>query len=243
MGLILLSVDTSSRSGSVAITDGNALLAEWTDANAERHARWLMPAIDRLLGKSGKTISDIDLFACTTGPGSFTGLRIGVSVVKGLAWSLGKDVVPVSTLKVMAMGHEKKDDLFVCPLLDARKKEIYSSLYSLKEGRLEEKIEEGPHNPVGFLDSLLKISGERPVLFTGDGLDAYADLIIEAVPSAILAPKEEWPVKAANIASLALAATGSGVKPVSASALTPRYLRKSEAELKKKKAAPVQGTS
>ena len=99
----LLSVDTSSSSGSIALVDGGSLVSLWNSGDVGRHAEWLLPSIDAMLKSSGMTVRDIDRFAVATGPGSFTGLRIGVSVIKGLAWSLGKPVCGVSTLKALAL--------------------------------------------------------------------------------------------------------------------------------------------
>ena len=129
----MLAIDTSTTSGSVALFAGDILIAECTVGEVGVHAGWLMGAIAALLDGARVSINDLGLLAFSHGPGSFTGLRIGVSTIKGLAWSAGIPVAGVSTLEALAY-NARYSNLPVCPVLDARKKEVYAALYGFSNG-------------------------------------------------------------------------------------------------------------
>jgi tRNA threonylcarbamoyladenosine biosynthesis protein TsaB len=181
---------------------------------------------------------DVDLLALGLGPGSFTGLRIGVSIVKGLAWAMKRPVVGVSTLKALAM-NVRYSDLTVCPLLDARKGEVYAALYrrALRDGGMEAVMDDCALKPEELIHRVIGKGGEGekgekagPTVFLGDGLRVYSEKIKEKIKDAIVAPGFLWHVRGSNIAELALSGGGKEISP---DKLTPVYLRKSEAELKK----------
>jgi tRNA threonylcarbamoyladenosine biosynthesis protein TsaB len=227
----LLALDTSGESGSIALFESGAgesgagergegdkgrIVAELNVAQVGRHSEWLMGAVERVLEGAGWTPDRVDVLAMGVGPGSFTGLRIGVSVVKGLAWAMKKPVLCVSTLKALAM-NAAEGGVTVCPLLDARKGEVYAALYRSQEagdGALECVMEDSAVKPVELVERVSRETPGRVVLLGGEDVRS--------------APRELWPVKASNIALLAAA---EGVR-VGAGELTPVYLRKSEAELK-----------
>ena len=237
----LLALDTSSRSGSVAITDGERLVGESTVPDAGTHSVWLMGAVDALLTDTRWKISDIELFAVGVGPGSFTGLRIGISVVKGLAWALGRPVRSVSTLKAMASGVEpgelKGGGELICPVLDARKGEIYAAIYRQGPGGLVTVMEEAAMSPEAFGERVLGLSeesGSGGALFLGNGLVPYGDLLTASKTARSL-PEDRWQATGAAVARLALAEGPGGPDGMEQTAgeLTPLYLRKSEAELRR----------
>lgn len=223
-----LAFDTSSTSGSIALVRDGSLVAEWTVGDVGTHADWLMRSIDGILASRGLRVTDVDNFAVCTGPGSFTGLRIGVSTVKGLAWALGKDVITVSTLKALALNARYSLDP-VCPMLDARKKEVYTALYSFSSGSVETLIPESALPPSELFDKIRDLGLNAPVLFIGSGLAVYGQLVREQVRQSVFAPEPLWHVRAANTALLASEPDARSCSPLT---LAPVYLRKSEAEIK-----------
>lgn len=228
--MLILALDTSSPAGSIALLNDGRLIAEWTVGNAGTHSNWLMKAIDTLLATSGFSVKDIGLYPLTIGPGSFTGLRIGISTVKGLAWPLGKMTAGVSTLKALALNLRYSEST-VCPVLDARKGEVYSALYRFEGGELKTILPDANLKPEELFRAISeKVSG--PVIFSGSGLSVYGGLISSSVKEAVFAPEPLWLVRASNVALLALSMGEEGY--VSAAQLAPVYLRKSEAELKEK---------
>lgn len=200
-------------------------MSEWSVGNAGRHAIWLLPSIKSHLENAGLEISQIDLFAVAVGPGSFTGLRIGISTVKGLAWPLGKKAIGVSTLAALAMNLPFSSRL-VCPVLDARKGEVYTALYDTSQGFPRAVMEDAAMTPAALISEISKRG--LSVVFLGSGLDVYSKQIEEGVPGAVLAPGLSL-VRASVIGSLGFERSGEAVDPAE---LTPAYLRRSEAEIK-----------
>ncbi len=224
----ILAFDTSSASGSIALTVGDRLVGETTVGSVGVHAEWLMESIDGFLKGLATSIHEVDLFALTTGPGSFTGLRIGVSTVKGLAWALRKPVVGVSTLEALAM-NLPYSSAPVCPVLDARKREVYAAVFTPAGSRCERIVEDCAVTPQRLFE-ILSSAVDGPVVFLGNGLELYADDIKGKVKGAILAPRHLWYVRASNIARIAYRSRYSAA---GAERISPVYRRKSEAELKK----------
>lgn len=222
----ILAFDTSSASGSVALVDGERLLCEWNSGCVGTHSNWLMPAIDGVLKAAGARLADIDLYAVDAGPGSFTGLRVGVSTVKGLAWATGRKVVGVSTLEALAF-NLRYSRMPVCPVLDARKGEVYAAVYRCADGDTEAMMKESALSPAALFERLREVEG--PVVFLGNGLTVYAEEISRNVPGAVVAPATLWPMRASNIAMLALKRASQAAYPAG---IGPLYLRKSEAEIK-----------
>src|SRR5713226_2055195 len=136
----LLGVESATLSGGVALLDGDRLLGEITLNIAITHSERLLSAVDRLLADCGLAPSDLEGLAVSVGPGSFTGLRVGLATVKGLAMALGLPVAPVPTLDALACNLPFADAT-VCPLLDARKGEVYCSLYRWREDRMERQCD------------------------------------------------------------------------------------------------------
>ena len=131
--MIILAVDTATTSCSVAIIDKKCVLAEITLLREETHSKHLMDMIHTAIGFSGLKLSDLDGFAVVRGPGSFTGLRIGITTVKGLAAGLKKPLVGISSLEALAM-QASHSPYLICPLLDARRGEVYFSRYRFDRG-------------------------------------------------------------------------------------------------------------
>ncbi len=224
----ILAVDTSTLFGGVAVYDDltGALSEHRVGGSTRQFSESLMDMIDLCMKNLSLTMDDIDCLAVTAGPGSFTGLRVGLSTVKGLAYSTGKPVVAVSTLLVHAWSlpyHEAH----ICPLLDARKKEVYSAIYKWKEDDLEIIMKEGVYK----IEEVLK-HVDRKTVFIGDGIKVYRENIVSALgDKAVFAPGNMnggFPSTLARIAAI----KAGNKEYADMSKFSPVYFRKSEAELK-----------
>ncbi len=224
----ILAFDTSSASGSVALLDNGRLAAEVMAGDAGTHADWLMRTSDSILRSVSCKINEIDLFAMGIGPGSFTGIRVGISTVKGLAWALDRDVAGVSTLKSLALNLRYSGSL-VCPVLDARKGELYASLFSFEGDKIETLLHESALPPDELFKFINVEAGGRHTVFLGNGLKVCSEDVKSRVKEASLAPEPLWHIRASNIALLAYEEYGQRTAPAS---ISPVYLRKSEAEIK-----------
>jgi tRNA threonylcarbamoyladenosine biosynthesis protein TsaB len=223
--VIILAVDTTTPGGSVALLEDETLLGEANVESAATHSARLFRSIDFLVGALGKDIKDVDAFAVAAGPGSFTGIRIGVSAVKSLAFASGKPVAPVSTLLALATKLASEGTPLVCPLLDAKKGEIYAGLFESREGGLIETIPQGAYDPEAFF---ARLPARRVIAFSGSGLAAYRDKLASFVGERARFP-ERSPFIAAEIGRIGARLIRSG-KGVDAAALEPLYFRRSQAE-------------
>lgn len=250
----ILAIETSTLLGGIAITDDSSgLIAEVRLNVKSTHSERLMTEIDHLLKQSGLEIADMDVFAIATGPGSFTGLRIGLSTVKGFSYATGKPVVAVPTLEALAWNFPYCR-YPVCTMLDARKKEVYAALFQWRRDGFIRIIDEVSINAGRLLEYIFasrltsqNIAGNSPrpltdegckgcivenILFTGEGAILYQDVITEiAGEKAIFASPGKMVLSPANVAWLGLkkARLGEYADPVS---LVPFYIRRSEAEIK-----------
>ncbi|MBT9536694.1 MAG: tRNA (adenosine(37)-N6)-threonylcarbamoyltransferase complex dimerization subunit type 1 TsaB [Nitrospirae bacterium] len=227
----ILAIDTSTMLGGIAIMDESLLIAESRLNVKSTHSERLMTEIEHCLKQSGIKISDIDVFAVATGPGSFTGLRIGLSTVKGFSYATGKQIVSVPTLEALAWNFPYSR-YPVCTMLDARKKEVYAALFKWEGENLIRLINETSAKPEEFARDALSVTRDERFIFAGEGAALYRDKIIEAMgEKAIFASPEKTVPSPANVAVLGLkkAKAGEFSEPIS---LIPMYIRKSEAEVK-----------
>ena len=223
----ILAADTSTTTGSVALLDGTRLVCEWTLLSAQTHNRRLLQTIDECLRAAGWAVEDVDLFAVTTGPGSFTGLRIGLTTVKTLAWALGKPFVGVPSPDALAapFGHASRP---VYPLIDAHRKEAFWAPYAPDgEGGLHRT---GAYRVSPRETVIVRMDG--PALFCGDGWLTYHDVLEERLG--------EWAhgasavyhcIRAGFVGELAARQFETGPRQDALSSV-PLYVRPSEAELK-----------
>ncbi|MBW1744577.1 MAG: tRNA (adenosine(37)-N6)-threonylcarbamoyltransferase complex dimerization subunit type 1 TsaB [Deltaproteobacteria bacterium] len=228
--MIILAVDTSTRTGSVAVLNGDTVLAEVAVTSQQTHAKRLVSAIDATLGMTDQTVADCDGFAVTTGPGSFTGLRIGISTAKGLGFATKKPVAGVSTLDALAYQFPSFPHL-ICPVLDARKGQIYTALYE-STGHMKWKrvIEDCAVEPGEWLKQV-----RDPCLFVGDGTVAYAELIREILGDlAHFAPAYLNRVRASVVGYIGMRQILDG-QTTDVDQLVPHYIRKPDAEIKLRK--------
>lgn len=223
----ILAIETSTMLGGVAIMDeAEGLVIEVRLNVKAAHSERLMTGIEQALRQANMDISAIDVFGIATGPGSFTGLRIGLSTVKGLSYSTGKPVAAVPTLEAFAWNFPYAS-YPICIMLDARKKEVYSAVFRWTGDGFERIVVETSVKPADLVRSL-----EGPVIFAGEGALLYRDSIIEiAGENARFALAQHMVPSPSNVASLGLkkALKGDFAEPVG---LVPFYIRKSEAEIK-----------
>ena len=220
--MLILALESSAKAASVALCRDGELLAESTQCSALTHSRTLLPMAEDLLKNTGTALSDVDLFACAHGPGSFTGIRIGVSTVKGLAWALGKPCTGVSTLEGMAWNGVAAGGL-LCPVMDARRSQVYNALFRVENGAPVRLTED---RPIALSDLLeeLKAQEEAPVLL-GDGFSVAAAAFEAAGREFRTLPPN---LRMQNAWGVAMAALGKA--PGTADSLLPVYLRLSQAE-------------
>jgi tRNA threonylcarbamoyladenosine biosynthesis protein TsaB len=222
---ILLTIQTASPSGSLAISDGERLLAEINLDVRSTPTEWLLQSIEDLLARTGLAKNDLSAIGVVRGPGSFTGLRVGLATAKGLALATDCPLLGISSLQCLAM-QLPFTSMPVCVMLDARKQEVYTALFHWESGYPHSVAEERVIKPEKLLDDL---SGET--LFVGNGAMVYRSLIVRQLAErAHFAPAFLNLPRAGAAAALALREWQSG-RTFSADELMPMYLRPSEAEL------------
>ena len=219
----VLAFDTATESCSIALLTDGEVKADVNSLEKGTHSRRLMPMIDSLLHCQSLRLSEIDGFATTIGPGSFTGLRIGISTLKGLVAATGKPVAAISTLEALAHQCTVDTDL-ICPLLDARKKEVYYCFYKRTPDGLKALTSERNATPATAIEQI-----ESACAFIGDGAVAYRELIRSILGrNAIFARDTENAIRASTVAVLANKRfmVGDTDDPFS---LAPHYIRESDA--------------
>lgn len=220
----ILAADTATPSCSVAILDDDTIRMEISVNMAKTHARSLMPIIDHTLQVSDLPLSAIDAFAVTTGPGSFTGLRIGIATLKGLASATDRPLAGVSTLDALASQFTGAS-ILICPLIDARKKEVYFGRYRWKNGCFAADAPAVVQSPQKVVEGL-----REPCIFVGDGALKYEQLIRERMGSlACFATVDQHIIRAGRVAHLARRKI-SGSAADQSEAASPQYIRPSDAE-------------
>lgn len=225
--MLTLAIDTSTKTGSVALLRNDSILAECLINLGINHSETLLPTIKTILSVAGVETEEVALFAFTAGPGSFTGLRIGASTVKGLALATGKPVVGVSTMDALAL-NVANSTITICPMLDARKKEVYTALYRPSRDNLPEKI--GRDRVVDPEEFLKGLNGD--VIFLGDGVRNYVGLIKKILHGrSHFAPPHLQHVKASAVGLIGMKKFSKG-DILDLIAFVPQYLRLSEAEMK-----------
>ncbi|MCM1244339.1 MAG: tRNA (adenosine(37)-N6)-threonylcarbamoyltransferase complex dimerization subunit type 1 TsaB [Roseburia sp.] len=223
----ILSVESSGLTASTAIMSDGILVGEYTIHNKKTHSQTLLPMISDLLEMAEISPAELDAIAVSAGPGSFTGLRIGASTAKGLAWTFGIPIVPVSSLMGLAANIQEAGKL-VCPIMDARRNQTYFGIYRITEG-LPEIITEPDVEEIGSVISRINAIGEE-ITFLGDGVPVFEMAIREQAECAVkfAAPKDRYQ-RGVSVASLG-EFLFEQKKFVRAEEFVPVYLRKSQAE-------------
>ena len=220
--MLILALESSAKAASVALVRDGRLLGQSTQISALTHSRTLLPMAEDLLKNCELTTGDVDLFAVAHGPGSFTGIRIGVSTVKGLAWATDKPCVGVSTLEALAW-HGLAAGGIACPVMDARRSQVYNALFEIRGGKPVRLCED---RAIALEQLADELAGKNtPVFLLGDGAALTAGFLQKRGLPFRLAPddllwQDGWGV--------AMAAQDK--PPISGEELLPVYLRLSQAE-------------
>lgn len=226
--MLVLAFDTTTPDGSVALLADEHLLGEVATSGASSHSLRLLPAIDFLLRQLSFGVEDVEAYAVAVGPGSFTGIRVGLSTAIGLALSAEKLIAAVSTLKALALKGLGGGRLPVAALVDARKGEVFAGLFRAKAGELEAIVPEAAYKPDNFL-SLLPKKGK--IAFIGSGAIAYREKIIDYFGNRALFPARSLYIAGeVGLLGWRLLRKGRGLRPQE---LEPIYYRPSQAEEKR----------
>ena len=220
--MLILAFESSARAASVALVEDGRLISQYSQCSGLTHSRTLLPMAEDMLKNAELSLDKVDLFAVAHGPGSFTGIRIGVSTVKGLAWAADKPCVGVSTLEAMAW-HGLAAGGLVCPVMDARRSQVYNALFQVENGRPVRLCEDRPIALSQLAEELRTLNA--PAFLIGDGAELAEKYLREqAIPCTVAPENLRWQ-SAWGVAMAAMDKT-----PGNADALLPVYLRLSQAE-------------
>ena len=224
--MLILAFETSAKAGSVALMDENKLLGESYNNTGLTHSQTLLTMAEDLLKSCGYTPKDVTAVAVAAGPGSFTGVRIGVAAAKGFAWGGELPCYGVSTLEAMAkqMGIWQG---YICPVMDARRSQVYNALFHVEKGVLR-RICDDRAIALADLAAEIKIL-EEPVFLVGDGSNLCYNTLLEDVPGLVCPPEHKLHQRASGVALVARDMIDMGL-PGDANGLEPNYLRLSQAE-------------
>lgn len=232
--MLIIGIESSALVASVAIVRDDILLAEYTVCNTKTHSQTLMPMLDEIVKNADIELSEVDAVAISRGPGSFTGLRIGSATAKGLGLALNIPLIEVPTLDALAYNLAGTGDSIICPIMDARRQEVYSALYEAADSEDYPLNVVSAENAGPLSDVIDKLNSlGRRVVFLGDGVPVYRAIIEEklSVPF-MFAPDHLLRQKASSVAMLGCFLMRTG-KTVSAGEHAPTYLRVSQAEREK----------
>jgi len=223
--MIVLSVDSSSKVATVALLNDDALIGEYILNDKKENSVLLMPMIEKLLKDCNLTVDDIDGFVVSKGPGSFTGLRIGMATIKGLSLGLNKPYISISSLDSLAYSISPFHGI-ICPIMDALRENVYTALFKNENEKLEKILDYTPLD----LDDLINILNEKDeeVMFIGDGLIKHKDYLKENFSKSHFAPNHLNIVHASSLGELGLELLKNGIYDDPSSA--PVYLKKPQAE-------------
>lgn len=221
--MLILALESSAKAASVALMEDENLIAQYSQCSGLTHSRTLLPMLEDMLKNTEKKIADVNLIAVAHGPGSFTGIRIGVSTVKGLAWAAQKSCVGVSTLEAMAW-HGASSGGLICPVMDARRSQVYNALFEIDDDARPKRLTEDRAISLSELAQELRADGREPLL-VGDGAKLTYDYLTQAGLACRIAPANLVYQSAWGVGMAAL-----DKKPGNADDLLPVYLRLSQAE-------------
>ena len=226
--MLILAFETSAKAASVALMEGEKLLGESYQNTGLTHSQTLMVMAEDLLKQCNKTVQDVTAVAVAEGPGSFTGVRIGVAAAKGFAWGREIPCYGISTLEAMAESLGIYEG-YVCPVMDARRSQVYNALFYVNNGVVERRKEDRAIALADLGAELAELNA--PIFLVGDGSDLTHRTLKDRV-NVILPPEHRKHQRATGVAILAAREAAEGEAP-SGGALTPNYLRLSQAEREK----------
>ena len=224
--MLILSFETSAKASSVALLENGKLLGESYQNTGLTHSQTLMVMAQQLLEDCGKTVSDLQAVAVAEGPGSFTGVRIGVAAAKGLTWGAELPCYGVSTLEAMALSLGAWQG-YVCPVMDARRSQVYNALFCVNCGKLERLREDRAIALEELSQELAELAG--PIFLVGDGSSLTYRTLSDTLPNLVLPPEHRMHQRASGVALAAQQKIAAGL-PGNGAALSPNYLRLSQAE-------------
>ena len=224
--MLILAFETSAKAASVALLENGKLLGESYQNTGMTHSQTLMVMAEDLLKTAGKTARDPDAVAVAAGPGSFTGVRIGVAAAKGFAWGRQIPCCGVSTLEAMALTLGTYQG-WVCPVMDARRSQVYNALFYVNQGKLE-RVTDDRAIALADLKEELKVKKE-PIFLVGDGSILCYNTLGAEIPNLVCPPEHCLHQRASGVALAAAKMIAAG-ESCDANALTPNYLRLSQAE-------------
>lgn len=220
--MLILAFESSARAASVALVEDGRLLSQYSQCSGLTHSRTLLPMAEDMLKNAELSLEQVDRFAVAHGPGSFTGIRIGVSTVKGLAWAADKPCVGVSTLEAMAW-HGVSAGGLICPVMDARRGQVYNALFRIEKGRPLRLCEDRPIALPQLAEELKALN--TPAFLVGDGAELAARYLNEQAIPCVMAPENLRWQSAWGVAMAAMEQPAGN-----ADSLLPVYLRLSQAE-------------
>ena len=224
--MLILAFETSAKAASVALGDGETLLGEAYQNTGLTHSQTILPMAEDLLKNCGKTPQDVEAVAVAAGPGSFTGVRIGVAAAKGFSWGRDLPCYGVSTLEAMALGLGVQDG-YVLPVMDARRNQVYTALFSARDGTLTRQAEDRAISLAEVGEEIKSL--EKPIFLVGDGSFLCYNTLKQAVPTLILPPPQRLHQRASGVLLVAAEKIAKGETGDGAT-LIPNYLRLSQAE-------------
>ena len=222
----ILAFETSAKAASVAIAEDGRLLGESYCNSGVTHSQTLLSMAESLMASCGVAAGDIDAVGVAAGPGSFTGVRIGVAAAKGFAWGREIPCVGVSTLAAMAVGFGAWQG-YVCPVMDARRSQVYNALFRVDCGKCTRIREDRAISLRDLGEDVKNLSG--PIFLVGDGSVLCYNTLLETVPGLVLPPEHRRHQRAAGVELEAARILETGERP-SGAELVPNYLRLSQAE-------------
>ncbi|MBQ8341999.1 MAG: tRNA (adenosine(37)-N6)-threonylcarbamoyltransferase complex dimerization subunit type 1 TsaB [Clostridia bacterium] len=222
--MLILALDSTAVVASVALCRDETPIACFTVKNGNTHSETLLPMVESVLKTAGYTVDDVDLFACSVGPGSFTGVRIGVSTIKGLAFGKNKPCIAVSTLEALAENAVPAAGI-LCPVMNARRGQVYNALFRFEDGKLNRLCPDRALSVTELEDELEKMG--EPFILTGDGVPETMRLMRRLSSERI--SDQLLDQNAVSVAKCAFRAHLSGASCTDAE-LSPVYLRLPQAE-------------
>ena len=225
----ILAFETSAKAASVALMEKGKLLGEAYQNTGLTHSQTLMVMAEDLLKTCGKTAQQVEAVAVAAGPGSFTGVRIGVAAAKGFAWGAELPCYGISTLEAMAESLGIYQG-YVCPVMDARRAQVYNALFHVNGGKISRMAFDRAIALADLREELKMLS--EPVFLVGDGSNLCYNTLKEDVPNLVLPAEHRMHQRAVGVALLAARQAAEGIAPGGAE-LTPNYLRLSQAEREK----------
>ncbi len=227
--MLILALDSTAQVGSVALCEDEKLIAEYTINTGHTHSETLLPMVESVLKIAGYTVDDVDLFVCTAGPGSFTGVRIGAATVKGIAFGKDKPCIGVSTLEALALNGVALNGI-LCPSMNARRQQVYNALFASDGTSLTRLCEDRALAITELGEELATKYPDRPVYLMGDGAKLVYDALSESMGDRlILLPERLIHQSGYNTAMAGLRLYREGVRTTDFE-LAPVYLRPSQAE-------------